>query len=49
MLTSAAALKPTHCTNWVQCERCQKWRRITDEYARTVDDDVEWWATAGLL
>lgn len=30
-------------TNWVQCERCQKWRRITNEYADTVDDEVEWW------
>jgi hypothetical protein len=37
---------PGCSTNWVQCERCQKWRRITNEYADTVDDEVEWWVPA---
>lgn len=34
--------RPQTLSMLVQCERCQKWRRITHQYAATVADEVAW-------
>lgn len=34
--------------SWVQCDRCNKWRRIPTEAAQRLADDAPWYASACL-
>lgn len=29
--------------SWVQCDRCQKWRRIPQGVASSLQEDAAWW------
>ena len=28
--------------DWVMCDECSKWRRVSNELARSLDEDASW-------
>jgi hypothetical protein len=38
-----APAKSQAIENWVQCDRCSKWRRVREELVEALNDDSHWY------
>lgn len=39
----AQKLNSAQADNWVQCDRCRKWRRVGESLVEALDDDDNWY------
>ena len=46
---SASVLSDQDADNWIQCDRCNKWRRVPKSVAESILDDAEWYVVVAIL
>jgi hypothetical protein len=45
---SASVLSDQDADNWIQCDRCNKWRRVPKQVSDAIDDDAEWYVVVAI-